>query len=86
MLQYAKPVLIPIVLGVLISYVLGPVVTSLARHGVSRWIGAALVIVLLCGGLGYSSYRLAPQVVAIVDDVPHCTRRLAGTHQGRAAR
>ena len=60
----------------LISYVLGPLVDSLARRGVSRWIGAALVIVLLCGGLGYSAYTLAPQILSIVDDMPTATRRL----------
>jgi predicted PurR-regulated permease PerM len=69
-------VLIPIVLGVLISYVLGPLVDSLARRGLSRWIGAALVIALFCGGLGYGVYKLAPQVMSIVDDMPDAARRL----------
>jgi predicted PurR-regulated permease PerM len=75
-LQYAQSVLIPIVLAVLISYVLGPLVDALAKRGLSRWIGAALVIALLCAGLGYSGYKLAPQIVSIVDDVPAATRRL----------
>jgi predicted PurR-regulated permease PerM len=75
-LKYAEPVLIPIVIGVLISYVLAPLVDSLERRGVSRWIGAALVITLLCGGLGYSGYKLAPQILSIVDDMPTATRRL----------
>ena len=61
----------------LISYVLGPLVDTLARRGLSRWIGAALVIVLLCGTLAYSTYKLAPQFIAIVDEVPNATRRLA---------
>jgi predicted PurR-regulated permease PerM len=75
-LQYAQSVLIPIVLAVLIGYVLGPLVDSLARRGVPRWLGAAVVLVLLCGGLGYSAYKLAPQVMSIVDDVPTAARRL----------
>jgi predicted PurR-regulated permease PerM len=75
-LQYAEPVLIPIVIGILLSYVLGPMVDSLARHGVSRWLGAALVIVLLVGGLGFTTYKLAPQILSIVDDMPNATRRL----------
>ena len=75
-LQYAKPVLIPVVIGILLSYVLGPMVESLARHGVSRWLGAALVITLLIGGLGFASYKLAPQILSIVDDMPTATRRL----------
>jgi predicted PurR-regulated permease PerM len=75
-LRYAQPVLIPIVLGVLISYVLGPLVDSFERRGLSRWLGAALVITLLCGALGYGGYKLMPQVVSIVEDMPDATRRL----------
>jgi predicted PurR-regulated permease PerM len=75
-LQYAEPVLIPIVIGILLSYVLGPMVDSLARRGVSRWLGAALVIVLLVGGLGFATYKLAPQILSIVDEMPNATRRL----------
>jgi predicted PurR-regulated permease PerM len=75
-LRYAQSVLIPIVIAVLISYVLGPMVDSLARHGVARWLGAALVLALVCGGLGYGVYTLAPQVMSIVEDMPDATRRL----------
>jgi len=75
-LQYAQPVLIPVVLGVLISYVLGPAVDSLARHSVPRWAGAVLVIGLLCGTIGYSGYKLAPQILSIVQDMPTAARRL----------
>jgi len=75
-LQYARQVLIPVVIAILISYVLGPLVDTLARRGLSRWIGSGLVIVLLCCGLGLSAYKLAPQVISIVDDMPDATRRL----------
>jgi predicted PurR-regulated permease PerM len=75
-LQYAQSVLIPIAIAVLISYVLGPIVDSLARHGVARWVGSALVIVLLCGGLSLGVYKLAPQLISVVEDVPQAARRL----------
>jgi predicted PurR-regulated permease PerM len=75
-LRYAEAVIIPIVLGVLISYVLGPLVDALAKRGLSRWIGAALVITLLCGSLGYGAYKLAPQILSVVDETPDATRRL----------
>ena len=76
LLQYAQPLLIPVVIGVLMSYVLGPIVDSLARHGVSRWIGAALVLIALCAAIGVGIYTLTPQVISIVEDVPAATRRL----------
>jgi predicted PurR-regulated permease PerM len=75
-LRFAEPVLMPIVIGVLISYVLAPLVDSLQKRGVSRWIGSALVLVLLTGGLGFAAYKLTPQVMAIVEEVPDAARRL----------
>ena len=35
-LQYAQPVLIPVVLGVLLSYAMSPIVTSFARLHLPR--------------------------------------------------
>jgi predicted PurR-regulated permease PerM len=59
----------------------------MAKRGVSRWIGAAVVIALLCGGLGYSVYTLAPQMMAIVEEVPTATRRLLDrVKAGRSSR
>jgi predicted PurR-regulated permease PerM len=34
------------------------------------------VIAMFCGGLGYGVYKLAPQILSIVDDMPDATRRL----------
>jgi predicted PurR-regulated permease PerM len=76
MLQYAKPVLIPIVLAVLISYVLAPAVTSMARHRIPRVAGAFLVIVLLCGAVGFGTYTLTDDATRIIDDMPKVAERL----------
>jgi predicted PurR-regulated permease PerM len=35
-----------------------------------------VVLILLCGGLGFSAYKLTPQAMAIVEEVPDATRRL----------
>jgi predicted PurR-regulated permease PerM len=75
-LQYAKPVLIPIIIAILISYVLGPAVDSMAKRGLPRAAGAAVAILLLTGGLVYGGYKLMPQVMAIVEDTPDATRNL----------
>lgn len=76
MLQYAKPVFIPVILGTLISYVLGPAVTSMAKHGIPRMIGAFLVIAALCGTMGYGVYALSDEAVDIIDDVPQAAVKL----------
>ena len=75
-LQYAKPVFIPVILGTLISYVLGPAVTSMAKHGIPRFLGAFVVIAALCGALGYGVYTLSDEVVDIIDDVPRAAQKL----------
>ena len=76
MLQYAKPVFIPVIVGTLISYVLGPAVTSMAKHGIPRMVGAFLVIAALCGAIGYGVYTLSDEAVDIIDDLPKAAQRL----------
>ena len=76
MLQYAKPVFIPVILGILISYVLNPAVTSMARRGIPRVAGAFVVIAALCGTMGYGVYTLSDEAVDIIDDMPQAARKL----------
>jgi predicted PurR-regulated permease PerM len=83
-LQYARMVLIPIVLGVLISYSLAPFVAAFQRMRVPRAIGAAVAVVLLVAALGVSVYTLTDQAMAIVSDVPAAAQRVR--EQMRATR
>jgi predicted PurR-regulated permease PerM len=75
-LQYAQSVLIPIVLGIVISYALEPFVATLHRLRVARAIGAALAVILLVGTLGLGVYTLTDQAMAIVSDVPAAAQRI----------
>jgi predicted PurR-regulated permease PerM len=75
-LQQAKSVLIPIVLGVLISYALSPLVGALVRRHVPRVIGATIALVLLVGGIGLGVYTLTDEAMAIVASVPEAAKRL----------
>ena len=77
MLQFAKPVLIPIVVAVLISYVLGPGVTSMEKRRVPRVFGSFVAIAMLCGAIGLGVYTLTDEALAIVENVPVAARRLA---------
>ncbi|MEX1128047.1 MAG: AI-2E family transporter [Vicinamibacterales bacterium] len=76
MLQYARPVLIPVVLAVLISYVLAPAVTSLDKHHVPRVIGAFVIIGVLCGALGFGAYTLTDDAIRIIDNLPTVAEKL----------
>jgi predicted PurR-regulated permease PerM len=75
-LQYARSVLIPVVLGVLISYALSPLVTSLQRYHVPRVVGSALAVLLLVGATGLGVYTLTDEAMSIVSNVPEAARRL----------
>ena len=83
MLQYAQSVLIPIVVGILISYVLGPAVTSLERDGLPRILGSVIAILLLCGAIGLGVYTLSDEAMAVVENVPTAARRLADRMEAR---
>lgn len=76
MLQYAQSVLVPIVLGVLISYALAPIVGALERARIGRAVGAAVAVLLLIGGLGLGVYTLTDQAMSIVSSVPPAAQRL----------
>jgi predicted PurR-regulated permease PerM len=75
-LRYAQSVLIPVVIGVLVSYALSPLVGSLARLRVPRAIGAAVAVIMLISAIGTGLYTLSDDAMAIVADVPAAARRL----------
>ena len=75
-LKYAQPVLIPLVLGALISYGLSPLVTFLVRHKVPRGLAAASAVLLLVGSLGLGVYTLSDEAMAVVANVPEAAQRV----------
>ena len=75
-LQYAQSVLVPIVLGVLISYGLAPFVNALQRLRIPRAFGAGIAVGLLVGGIGLGIYTLSDQAMAIVSDIPTAAQRV----------
>jgi len=76
LLQYAQAAVIPIVLGVLLSYALEPIVAWLQRRRVPRPLAAALVLVTLVGSTGWLLYSLRGQAAAIVNQLPEAAKRL----------
>ena len=75
-LQYAQGMVIPIVLGVLISYALAPSVAWLARRRVPRALGAALVLIALVASAAGLIYGLRSQASAIIEQLPQAAKRL----------
>jgi len=75
-LQYTQSLLIPIVVGILISYGLAPFVEGLQRLRVPRAIGAAVAVTTLVGAIGVGVYTLSGEAMAIVAGVPQAAQRI----------
>jgi len=74
-LQYAQAMIIPIVLGVLISYALEPMVASLTRWHLPRPLAAAIVLITITAAGGLLLYSLRTQAADIVQKLPDGARR-----------
>ena len=74
--KLAEAVLVPIVVGILISYMLRPLVTGLERVHVHRAVGAAIVLAALTGALTGIVYSLRDEATAVVADLPQTARKL----------
>jgi predicted PurR-regulated permease PerM len=86
MLQYAQVVIIPIVLGILISHALEPLVAGLERAKVVRPLAAALVLAAVVGGGGTMLYQLRYQATEIIEQLPDAARRLRRIMEGDGRR
>jgi predicted PurR-regulated permease PerM len=87
-LRAAASLLIPVVLGFLISAALEPVVAWLARHHLPRAAGTSLLLITLVGLSGWASYRLQDEARQAIDSLPAAAaraRELAINQIGRGA-
>ena len=78
-LKYAQAMLIPIVVGVLISYALEPPVAGLTRLRIPRPLAAAIVLIAVVGASGRLLYGLRTEATAIVEQLPQAARHLRRT-------
>ena len=86
-LQWASAVFIPLMVSLLLTYALAPLVTRLERMKVSRWIGAAAILLALGGGIAWTAYSLAGSALQLVDSLPVAAQKLrAQVRQGAADR
>lgn len=74
-LRSAATLLIPIVIGVLLSYAFEPVVAWMARHRVPRLAGASLILVLILGASTWGVYALREEMAAAVEALPQLAQR-----------
>ncbi|RSZ45982.1 MULTISPECIES: AI-2E family transporter [unclassified Variovorax] len=75
-LQWGQAVFIPLMLSLLLTYALSPLVDMLHRWRLPRWIGAALILSGLFGGLGWTGYSLSGSATQLLDSLPVAAQKL----------
>jgi len=75
-LHWAQAVFIPLMVSLLCTYALSPLVDLLERMKVSRWIGAAAILLGVGGGLGWTGYSLSGNAAELIDGLPVAAQKL----------
>jgi predicted PurR-regulated permease PerM len=68
-LHWARPVLMPLALATLLTFVLSPAVNVLQRI-IGRVAAAIIVVSLVTGGLGLASWVAVRQVASLIEELP----------------
>ena len=74
--KIAAPFLIPVVVGMLASYALKPLVTTLERVHVHRAIGSAIVLAVLSGAIAGGVFLLRDDAIAALAELPNAARKI----------
>ena len=75
-LHWAAKVFIPLMLTLLLTYALAPLVDKLQQWRLPRWLGAAVVLLGLGGGLGWTGYSLSDSASQLLDALPAAAQKL----------
>ena len=86
MLQWAKAVFIPILIGVMSSYALTPIVNRLHRWRVPRALGAGLLLSSIVAAIGWGAWSLSDDATALVETLPQAAQKLRQSLQGQPQR
>jgi predicted PurR-regulated permease PerM len=70
MLNWSQDVIIPVMIGVLLSYALSPIVNFLEDLHIPRALGAAALLLSILGGIGTMGYRLSDDATSLIETLP----------------
>ena len=76
MLQWAKAIFIPLMLGVMISYALSPPVNLMQKWRIPRAIGAAVLLLGILGGIGSLGYALSDDAAKLIQTLPAAAQKI----------
>jgi predicted PurR-regulated permease PerM len=76
LLRFAEPFFVPLLIGILASYALGPLVGALKRIGIPFGIGAAIVLGVLIALGAAGLYSLSDDGARFADELPSTARKV----------
>ena len=83
-LHWAKAVLIPVMLGILLSYALSPMVNWLERRRIPRWLSAAVILFAIVGGAASTAWSLSDETARLVQSLPTAAQKFAKAIRARS--
>ena len=75
-LQWAKAIVVPILLGVMFSYALAPLVDRLQRWRVPRAVASGVVLVAIVSLIGWGVWALTDDATALVENLPTVAQKV----------
>ena len=75
-LKWAGDLLVPLLLGIILTYTLAPFVNWLEMGRIPRALGALLVLSVLLGGAGWVGNAVSGDVQTMADQLPELARKL----------
>ena len=81
-LQWARPILVPILLGVMFSYALTPAVDRLQRWWLPRVVGAVLVLGAVATIVLWGINALADDATTMIENLPRAAHKLRQSVEG----
>jgi len=83
-LHWAAAVFIPVAVSVLMTSALSPAVGALQRWHLPRWLGAALLLLAIVGGLGAAAVQLSDGASQVVESLPVAAKKVRDSLRTRA--
>lgn len=75
-LQWARAVLVPIMLSVLFSYAFSPLVNWMENRRVPRWLSSAALLLAILGAMGSGAYLLRLEAAQLIESLPAAAQKL----------
>ena len=85
-LHWAKAIFIPVMLSVMFSYALSPVVNWMEVKRVPRWLGAAVLLLVILGSIGSGAYRLSDEAAKLLEALPAAAQKFRETVKSQSGK